>query len=190
MIQIGALNGSVFLGQSERRTVRLLPATTSVFKNRKPEFEYFALAGPATEGHALETPSAKVESLRSMIEERPVALLLDDAQTAAVAAVDTRPPLRRESGRGTVLHERRFVQLHPLGTRGAQVGQDLGVDGQQTVQQRQRLEVVRDTGGGLGRQQVRDGSHQHRPRGEPEREGLPQPGRSPPQGIGADGAFQ
>lgn len=191
VLQIGVLNGSVYPGQSERRRVRLLPATTSVFKNRKPEFEtldewarqidsggsrvwnltgdsgvgkttlaltwinenrdrfghaqiamecgggsgegrgrsveevcdrYFALAGLATEGHALETPSAKVELLRSMIEERPVALLLDDAQTAAqvlpflsnlpglLVIVTSRVPLR-----GLAQYRPRKLALMPLG---------------------------------------------------------------------------
>jgi hypothetical protein len=39
LVQVGTLNGSVYLGQSERRTVRLVPAVTSVFQNRRPEFE-------------------------------------------------------------------------------------------------------------------------------------------------------
>ncbi|WP_158562733.1 NB-ARC domain-containing protein [Marinitenerispora sediminis] len=38
LIQIGTLSGSVELGQRERRTVRLLPAVTSVFQNRAAEF--------------------------------------------------------------------------------------------------------------------------------------------------------
>lgn len=152
VIQVGTLNGSVYLGQGERRTVRLVPAVTSVFQNRKAELalldgwadqvgtggsrlwnitgasgigkttlvltwinenrgrfdhaqiamecgggpgdgrgrsieevcdRYFALAGLATEGHALGTPSAKVELLRSLIEGKSAALLLDDVQSTA-----------------------------------------------------------------------------------------------------------
>jgi tetratricopeptide (TPR) repeat protein len=37
VLQVGTLNGSVELGQSERRTVRLIPAATSVFQNRRAE---------------------------------------------------------------------------------------------------------------------------------------------------------
>lgn len=36
-IQVGTLNGSVYLGQAERRTVRLVPLVTSVFQNRRSE---------------------------------------------------------------------------------------------------------------------------------------------------------
>ncbi|GAA3761033.1 tetratricopeptide (TPR) repeat protein [Spinactinospora alkalitolerans] len=44
---------------------------------------YFALTGFVTEGHALGTPAAKIDLFRSLIEERPVVLLLDDVQSAA-----------------------------------------------------------------------------------------------------------
>ena len=38
VIQVGTLNGSVELGQAARRTVRLVPAVTSVFQDRDREF--------------------------------------------------------------------------------------------------------------------------------------------------------
>ncbi|WP_046469668.1 tetratricopeptide repeat protein [Allosalinactinospora lopnorensis] len=44
---------------------------------------YFALTGFVTEGHALETTAAKIELFRSLVEERPAVVLLDDVQSAA-----------------------------------------------------------------------------------------------------------
>ncbi|NRQ32126.1 tetratricopeptide repeat protein [Nonomuraea sp. NN258] len=38
VVQVGTLNGSVELGQRTRRAVRLVPAITSVFRDRMPEF--------------------------------------------------------------------------------------------------------------------------------------------------------
>lgn len=52
-------------------------------------------------------------------------------------------------GRGAVLDEGGLVQLDPLGAGRPQVGEDLGVHGQQTVQQGQRLEAVGHTGAAL-----------------------------------------
>jgi hypothetical protein len=150
VIQVGTLNGSVELGQAARRTLRLVPAVTSVFQDRDGEFasldawaeqmaasgsrlwiitgdagigkttlaltwinenrlrfgdaqiamecgggpgegrgrsieevcdRYFALTGIAqgTPG----TLTAKIEMLSSLIDGQMVALLLDDAQSAA-----------------------------------------------------------------------------------------------------------
>ncbi|GAA2239611.1 hypothetical protein GCM10010430_21150 [Kitasatospora cystarginea] len=62
----------------------------------------------------------------------------------------------------------------PGGAGGAQVGQQLGVDGQQPVQQGERLEVGGDTGRGLGQQQVGDRADQHRAGLVAERQGLGQ----------------
>ena len=152
LIQVGTLNGSVQLGQKEKRAVRLIPAVTSVFSDRTAESavlddwadqaeaggsrlwniagdsgvgkttlaltwinenryrfphaqiamecgggsgeghgrgieemcdRYFALTGLVTEGHALGTVAAKIELLRSRIEDRPAAILLDDVRSAA-----------------------------------------------------------------------------------------------------------
>ncbi|PSK90954.1 NB-ARC domain-containing protein [Murinocardiopsis flavida] len=44
---------------------------------------YFALTGFVTEGRTLEGPAAKVDLFRSLIEERPAVVLLDDVQSAA-----------------------------------------------------------------------------------------------------------
>ncbi|MFI6500289.1 tetratricopeptide repeat protein [Nonomuraea typhae] len=38
VVQVGTLNGSLELGQPARRTVRLIPAVTSLFRDRAPEF--------------------------------------------------------------------------------------------------------------------------------------------------------
>ncbi len=73
-----------------------------------------------------------------------------------------------------VLHQRGFVELHPLGTGRAQVGEHLGVHGQQPVQQGQRFEAGRYAGGRLGEQEVGDGADQHGPGGVALGEGFPQ----------------
>ena len=81
-----------------------------------------------------------------------------------------------QHGGGAVLDQRRFVQLHPVGAGRPQIGEHLGVDGQQPVQQRQRVEVGGDTGRGLGQQEVGDRPDEDRAGGESEREGFRQLG--------------
>ncbi len=76
-------------------------------------------------------------------------------------------------GGGAVLHQRRFVQLHPVGAGRPQIGEHLGVDGQQPVEQGQRVEAGRDTGRGLGQQQVGDRPDEDRAGGEAETRGPP-----------------
>ncbi len=77
--------------------------------------------------------------------------------------------------------------MHPLGSGGAQVGQDLGVDGQQPVEQGQRIEAGGDAGGGLGQQQVGDGSDQDRAGGVAQPECFLQLGDLPGGVGGEDG---
>jgi hypothetical protein len=79
---------------------------------------------------------------------------------------------RVEFGGRTVLDQGRFVELHPLRARRPQVGEDLGVHRQQPVEQRQRVEVGRHTGRGLGEQQIGDGSDEDRPGGKAQVEGF------------------
>lgn len=75
-------------------------------------------------------------------------------------------------GRGAVLDEGGLIQLRPVGAGGLQCGEQLRVDRQQPVQQGDRLEVRRHSGGGLGQQQVGDRADQHRPGPVAERERL------------------
>ncbi|GAA2957597.1 hypothetical protein GCM10020227_25890 [Streptomyces flavovirens] len=77
-----------------------------------------------------------------------------------------------ELGPGAVLDEGGLVELHPLRPGGAQVGQHLGVDGQQAVQEGQRFEVRGHAGCGLGQQEVGDRADQHGAGGVAEGEGL------------------
>lgn len=77
-------------------------------------------------------------------------------------------------GRRPVLDQCGLVELDPFRAGGAQIGEYLRVDRQQTVQQGERFEAGRHPGGGLGEQQVRDGADEHRPGGVSEREGFPQ----------------
>ncbi len=79
-------------------------------------------------------------------------------------------------GRGAVLDQGGLVQLHPLGARRAQVGEDLGVHGEQPVEEGERCEVGGDAGGGLGQQEVGDGADEDGARGVAERAGLGQLG--------------
>ncbi len=75
-------------------------------------------------------------------------------------------------GRGPVLDERGLVELHPLGAGRAQVGEDLRVHRQEPVEQGQRVEAGGHTGGGLGEQQVGDGSDEDRTGRQLQGEGL------------------
>ncbi|MFI0424011.1 tetratricopeptide repeat protein [Spongiactinospora sp. 9N601] len=49
VVQVGTLNGSVELGQQARRAVRLVPAVTSVFRDRAPEFTTLNMWAEKTE---------------------------------------------------------------------------------------------------------------------------------------------
>lgn len=77
-------------------------------------------------------------------------------------------------GGRAVLDQGGLVELRPLGAGGPQVGEDPRVDGQQPVEQGERVEVGGDAGGGLGQQEVGDGARDDRAGCEPEPEGFPQ----------------
>ncbi len=77
-----------------------------------------------------------------------------------------------EIGRGAVLDECGFVELHPLRPGRPQIGEDLGIDRKQTVQEGERLEVRGDAGRGLGEEQIGDRADEDGPGGQPQGDGL------------------
>jgi hypothetical protein len=60
-----------------------------------------------------------------------------------------------------------LVELHPFGTGGRQLGEQLGVDGQQLRELAERPEVSGDAVGGLAQQKERDRADDDRARDEP-----------------------
>ncbi len=57
-----------------------------------------------------------------------------------------------------VQHETRFIDLHPLCTIGRELLQDIGIDRENAIEQRKRIETL-----ALAETQICDGAEQHGP---------------------------
>ena len=68
---------------------------------------------------------------------------------------------RCHGSRQRLAHERRLIELHPLRAGGLERAEHLGVDRDEVVQARQRVEALRRLVGGLGEGEERDGAHEH-----------------------------